>query len=872
MKSTIFFKTKYITIAALCIVYSLKNFSQQTIINSGWQFSENQTTWETVNLPHTWNLLDAFDDKPGYRQGFGYYKKQVFIPSEEKNNIHYLKFNAVNQEAIVFVNGQKIGNHKGGYTAFNFDISAFVNYDAYNLIEVTVDNSYNENIPPLDADFTFYGGIYRDVELISLPKQHFSLDDFASDGFYINYYNISEEKAGVELTSILNNKASINLKTKLRLDLFDAEGNVAKTRTETLKLPAETSNEFKIKLPEVYSPKLWSPETPYLYQLKLVLMDENEHILDSKSVNIGFRWASIDAEKGFFLNGKPIKLIGVNRHQDYEGYGNAVPLELQKKDIQLIKEMGANLLRNAHYPQSRELYEMCDKLGILVWTEIPVVNKVTDSEAFFDICINMQKEHIKQYYNYPSVVMFGYMNEIFLRLAFDNKSTLEEKNQLKKASLKLANHLENLTRKLAPNHITVMACHLNDVYNETGIADIPMLLGWNLYFGWYDKDIPDLGDFLDDQHKRYPKRSLLLSEYGPGADVRVYTRTPKKFDFSTEYQAKLHQSYFQQIIERPFMTGMTAWNFADFGSEFRGDAIPHVNQKGLVNYDRTPKEIYYWYKSVLDKNRPFLHIATHYLSGLTLFGNETYPIQIYSNQKTASVFLNDKKFEDIIFNEGFETINMLFVNGINQIKVISEGVSDTKNVEVLRIDALDFNNFNRLGINMGSHFYFTDETKGITFVPDQPYIKGWYGYANGEPFGMSKDKNQGIPHDIKNSTSEPLFQTMLEGCTSYKIDVPKGKYKVSLYFVEPQIKPIDNIYNLSKTSTETDVKNQRIFDVYLNDKLIQKQFNMAKEYHEKYGITITNNINVNRNEGLTISLQPIEGRPVISGVLIEKLD
>lgn len=870
MKSNISYTVKYIVISLFCVGFFQEAFSQSSIINSGWQFSEDKTHWETVNLPHTWNLLDAFDDKPGYRRGLGYYKKQVFIPSEEKNNIHYLKFNAVNQEATVFVNGQKNGNHKGGYTAFNFDVSAFLNYDAYNLIEVTVDNSHNENIPPLDADFTFYGGIYRDVELISLSKQHFSLDDFASDGFYINYYNISKEKAGVEVSSILNNRASTNSKTKLRLDLFDAEGNLVKTRTELFKLFAETSNEFKIKLPEVYSPKLWSPETPYLYQLKLVLMDENERVLDSKFANIGFRWASVDPEKGFFLNGKPIKLIGVNRHQDYEGYGNAVPLELQKKDIQLIKDMGANVLRNAHYPQSRELYDMCDKLGILVWTEIPVVNKVTNTEAFFDVCINMQKEHVKQYYNYPSVVMFGYMNEIFIRLAFDNKSSSDDKEQLKKTSLRLANQLEDLTRKLAPNHITVMACHLNEVYNETGIANIPMLLGWNLYFGWYDKDIPDLGIFLDEQHKRYPNRSLLLSEYGPGADVRIFTKTPKKFDFSTEYQAKLHQSYYQQIIDRPYMTGMTAWNFADFGSEFRGDAIPHVNQKGVVNYNRTPKEIYYWYKAVLDKSEPFVHIASDYLSGLTVIDNERYPVQIFSNQKRISVFHNGEKLEDVTIENGSASVDFLFKNGTNLVKVVSADASDEKTIEVLKIDALDFKGFDRFGINLGSHFYFKDKTQKLTFVPDQTYQKGWFGFLDGKPFGMTKDKNQGIPNNIKNTTSDPLFQTMLEGCTTYKADIPEGIYKISLFFVEPKIKPVENIYNLSSSDTAIENKGQRIFDIYINDILIQKEFNIAKEYPEKYGITLTSIMKVDVNEGLTINLKPIEGEPVISGILIEK--
>ena len=409
------------------------------------------------------------------------------------------------------------------------------------------------------------------------------------------------------------------------------------------------------------------------------------------------------------------------------------------------------------------------------------------------------------------------------------------------------------------------------MYNETGIADLPMLLGWNLYFGWYDKDIPDLGIFLDDQHRSYPNRSLLLSEYGPGADVRIFTKTPKKFDFSTDYQAKLHQSYYQQIKERPFMAGMTAWNFADFGSEFRGDAIPHVNQKGLVQYDRAPKEIYHWYKSVLDKNEPFIHIATDYLSGLALFGDESFSVQIFSNQLSATVYLNEERLNNIEFKNGVATIDLLFRNGTNQIKVVSGNHSEKKIVDVIKIEKLDFKNFNRFGINVGSHFYFNDHEINITFVPDQAYKTGWFGYVDGAPFNLRKENHQGIPYNIKNSTSEPLFQTLLEGCSAYKVDVPNGNYKISLFFVEPLIKPVENIYNLSEIESASAQK-QRIFDIYINEQLIQSNFNMADEYPEKYGITKTTIVTVNNENGLTINLKPIEGKTVISGLILEKID
>ena len=852
-------------VANLCL-------SQNVIINSGWQFSEDKTYWETINLPHTWNRYDAFDDQPGYRRGFGYYQKQIFVSSEGKGQIHYLKFNAVNQEATVFINGTQIGNHKGGYTAFSMDVTPYLNYDSYNLIEVAVDNAHNVDIPPLDADFTFYGGIYRDVELISLPKQHFSLKDFSSDGFYIDYHEVSKESAEVEVTTIIENLSLSNSTNILKLELFDTEGNTVKSRTETLKLTADASNEFKVKLPKIYKPKLWSPQSPYLYRLKVTLLDEQENVLDNKWGNVGFRWASVDPDKGFILNGEPLKLIGVNRHQDYKGYGNAVPLELQKKDIHLIKNMGANVIRFGHYPHARELYNLCDELGILVWTEIPVINKVTDSKAFFEVSLNMQKEHVKQYYNHPSIVMFGYMNEIFLRLAFDRKATEEEKKHLKEVTLDLANQLESLTRKLAPNHLTVMACHLNDVYNETGIADLPMILGWNLYFGWYDAEIKDLGTFLDNQHQRFPNRSMLLSEYGPGADVRIFTKTPKKFDFSTDYQSKLHQSYYTQITERDFITGMTAWNFADFGSEFRGDAIPHVNQKGLVQYDRQPKDIYYWYKSVLDNREPFLYIASDFLSGLTLFKDETYPIQFFSNQPKGMIYANGINLGKILFENGAAKVEVPFQEGENIIRLEAGNSFVEKVVSVKKIETLDFKDFKRFGINLGSHFYFHDEERDVTFVPDQAYKKDWFGYRSGTPFGMTKDKNQGIPNNIKGTEADPLFQTMLEDCTEYALDVPNGSYQITLFFVEPQIKPTENIYNLSNEKAASENKKQRIFDVFANDQLIQRELNLSSQFPEKFGVTLSTKINVNNNQGITISLNPKEGKPVMSGILLEKLN
>ncbi|WP_088323756.1 glycoside hydrolase family 2 TIM barrel-domain containing protein [Polaribacter tangerinus] len=858
----------------LCFFCAIQFVSQEKIINSGWQFQlDKDKQWQTVNLPHTWNLEDAFDDDFGYYRGVGTYKKQLFFTKKDANLIHYIHFNAAYQDTDVYVNGLFVGNHKGGFTAFNFNISAYLKFGTYNLIEVKVNSSHNDNIPPLDADFTFYGGIYRDVTLISKPKQHISLDDFASDGFYIDFPDISEEKTTIKVSVLLSNFSKKYSKAKLKITLFNAEGEqVSNLENNTLLKSNSTSEKF-VNIQHILKPILWSPSNPYLYKINISLVSENDILLDERTQKIAFRFFNVDAKKGFFLNGKPLKLIGVNRHQDFEGYGNSVPLELHKKDIYLIKNMGANMLRTAHYPQDRAIYKLCDELGILIWSEIPVVNLVTDSDAFFKNSLTMQEEHIKQYYNHPSLAMIGYMNEIFIKLIFDRKIPEENKENLKKISVKLAKELEQLTRKLAPNHITVMAGHLNDIYNETKIADIPMLFGWNLYFGWYDKNIEDLGPFLDNQHKKFPNRALFLSEYGPGADVRIFTQSPKKFDFSLNYQSTLHQSYYQQIIDRSYMAGMTAWNFADFGSEFRGDAIPHINQKGLVQYNRVPKDIYFWYKAVLDKKNPFVYIASSFLKEIKIIGETSYPIEIFTNQKKVTVFLNDQKFaEENRVTNGVVRLFMPFKNGENKIKVVADNILEEKTIKVATVKKLDFKNYSKFGINIGAHFYFHDEKFQTTFVPDQAYKKGLFGYKDGYAYGITDYKHQGLPHNIKNSNSEPLFQTLLEGCSNYKLDIPNGTYKVHLFFVEPNVKATENIYNLSTIETKNSKKEERIFSVFLNDIQLEKQLNLANEYPQKYGVESVSVLEVRDNKGLNIIFKPIKGKPVISGVLVEKLN
>ncbi|MBT8319066.1 MAG: glycoside hydrolase family 2, partial [Gramella sp.] len=553
-------------------------------INSGWEFLlENQDESKIVNVPHSWNAKDAFNEG-AYFRGKGAYTKQLFIPENWKDKAVFLKFEGANQVTRAYVNDQLVGEHTGGYTSFIFEVTKNLKFGETNQLRIVVDNTHDQNIPPLEADFNFYGGIYRDIQLIVTGKSHFKLEGPEAGNLLIKTPEVNKDLAKVKFEgNIVSAKQNLELQIRIK----DPSGKQFSEYNQTLK-----SEDFSINF-EIENPELWSPEDPKLYQLRASLVDaDSGEILDTYNSKFGCRWFEADPEKGFILNGKPIKLIGANRHQDFENMGNAVPNSIHRKDYQMIKEMGANFIRTAHYPQDPDVYRICDELGLLVWTEVPVINDVTDTEAYHQNAINMQKEQILQLYNHPSIVFWGIMNEIFIRLVFTRDMPEADQKAKIKTSLELAEKLEAATKELDTTRLSVMALHENDIYNTSGIADIPDVIGWNLYFGWYTPGLENLGKFLDEQHRKYPNRPLLISEYGPGSDSRIQTNDPKPWDFSEAYQLKSHVSYLNQVIERDYMLGMAAWNFADFGSSGRQDSRPYINQKGLVNFNREPKDVY----------------------------------------------------------------------------------------------------------------------------------------------------------------------------------------------------------------------------------------------------------------------------------------
>ena len=865
MKSAYFL----IIITLLCSLNLVAQRNIQTI-NSAWEFSsEKNEKTEIVNIPHTWNAEDAFRDGKEYFRGKGTYKKSLFVPQEWQQKRAFLKFEGSNQITTVYVNDKKIGEHRGGYTGFVFDISEALNYGEANQLRIVVNNAHNTDIPPLDADFNFYGGIYRDLQLILTNQIHFELENEATGNMLIKTPEVSAEKAQITFETEIVNHSKVSKDLQVSVDIFNPEKRKIETLSKKVQLPpAETKSVNFSKI--ITDPDLWSPDSPKLYEAVAKISEENsEEILDEIDSKFGLRWFEVSTEKGFVLNGKPIKLIGANRHQDFKGLGNALPNSIHRSDYKTIKEMGANVIRTAHYPQDPEVYKICDELGLLVWTEVPVINDVTDTNAYHDVSLKMQREQILQFYNHPSIVMWGLMNEIFIRLVFNNQMTEEEKEAKIRTTVALAEKLEKETKRLDPDRLSVMALHENKLYNESGIADIPDVIGWNLYFGWYSPGLESFGEFLDEQHKRYPNRPLFISEYGPGADSRIQTDEPKSWDYSEAYQLKLHRSYINQVQERDYVFGMTAWNFADFGSSFRQDSRPYINQKGLVNIDRSKKDIYHYYQARL-LEEPFIYIAgKNYQKRYPQDKSDVIEITVFSNAEEVKLKVDNAEYTSEV-KDGIALFELSLPEGKHQLIATDGTVSHSREIEVaFRKNLVAEIDQHGIQVNVGTHVNFTDETTGETWISDQEYKEGSFGYVGGSVYQKNSSKFQGAASDIQGTENDPLFQTMREGIEAYKFDVEKGKYRVTLLFTEPEYNASEqNIYNLSEVEKKN-LTDLRSFNVKIKGKTLSRDLNLARDYGRLQAVEISYEIKT--DAGIEIEFDENSGKALLSGIKLEKL-
>ncbi len=834
-------------------------------INEHWNFSfmDNEGEYPSIsednrqyiNLPHTWNINDALTDTSTFLRGIGWYEKKLKLPENLQGKRIYLFFEGANQIAEVFVNGKIAGDHIGGYTAFRVDITELIHFDRKaNTILVKVDNRFNKDVPPLSADFTFYGGIYRDVWLIATEEVHFSLDEYGSKGIYISTPQVNAENGRVRIHGEIENYSNENKEIVIVNTIYDPHDEAVVDVEIKVNAEAGAQTEFAENEITIIRPELWSPEHPNLYTVKSEIFISGK-LTDVVFNPLGLRWYKISADSGFHLNGESYRLIGTNRHQDYDGLGNALDDQLHIADMKMIKEAGFNFLRLAHYPQDPAVLKAADELGLILWEEIPIVNYITASKAFHKNSLHMLKEMIHQHFNHPSVIFWGYMNEVFLYDADGNRSQqMNFPEEYMKSTLQLAEDLNGLAHKEDPARLTVIAAHHSDIYDKTGISAVPDAVGYNLYQGWYSSHFEDFGKSLDKMHNQFVHRKIIVSEYGAGSDERIHTEDPQAFDFSTEYQQLYHESYLRQIIDRPYLVATAVWAQNDFGSNNRGDTKPKVNQKGLQYFNRKPKDIYYLYQSQLS-NSPTVHIASHdWKTRYSSTDKVSLPLKVYTNLKELDIYVDHQPIgsfeidESCILNLDLDlTIGKHFIEANGTID--SAIYSDQIELDILqdRISHFDpSQSIIEILVNIGSSGQYQDQT-GLIWRKDREYSNGSYGYNGGEPRPIYGSKS------VLGTMNDPVFQTYRKGLTSYRFDVPSGIYEVELCFAE----------------MEHQNENERVMDISINELPVWEDLDLVKDYGYLRAVTKKFEIYTSDNHGIEIKIDAKKGLSVLNGIRIK---
>ena len=573
----------------------------------GWTFIGFDKKPINLDLPHTWNNLDGQDGGNDYKRGTCTYEKTIAKPDYLATERVYLQFHGVNASSKVIFNGTVLGTHDNGYATFRYDVTDYLQEE--NLVKVEVDNSVNDRVYPQKADFTFYGGIYRDVEWLIVNQEHFDLDYYGGNGLQYTT-EVNGKDAKVFVSSYVNSLAS---SLDIHVKLEDAQGKVV----------AE-GNGKQVTL-DVKNVHLWDGlEDPYLYTLTTELV-KNGKVVDEVSVNCGVRTFRFDPETGFYLNGRSYPLHGASRHQDRRLIGNAISKEHHDMDMELMKEVGCNTIRLAHYQHDQYFYDLCDKEGMVVWAEIPYISEHLANGN--ENTIFQMKELMVQNHHHASIMMWGVSNEITISGGSRKKDML-------------ANHkvLNDLCHEMDPTRPTTLACYAM-CHPFHPVSKITDLVGWNLYLGWY---VPFL--WLNDlwisfYHKVYPNRCLCYSEYGAEGMPNLHSKHPRRGDNSEEYHTKYHEFMVECFKRHPYMWAHYYWNMFDFAADARNQGgEPGMNHKGMISFDRkVKKDVFYLYKACWNKKDKFVYLAGRRYEYRSL-AKQT--ITVYSNLTEVSLYQN----------------------------------------------------------------------------------------------------------------------------------------------------------------------------------------------------------------------------------------
>lgn len=583
-----------------------------TTINLEWRFIKSSanakeaafTPGEPVNLPHTWNAADGQDGGNDYHRGTCWYVKKFKKPVLEKNGRAYLQFEAAAMTAEVYINHQKLTKHEGGFSTFRVDITDHLQEE--NILVVSVNNSDNDVVYPQKADFTFYGGIYRDVTLITVPEVHFAMNYDGAPPLKVTPI-VKEKIAEVTVEAWLSGETDT---IELTVDGQTQQANVIQGYAKSV---------FYLE-----NPHLWDGRNdPYLYTVKAETKSG-----DKVSSRFGCRTFSVDPQKGFFLNGRPYPLRGVSMHQDWQGVGNALQPEMHQKNMDIICEMGANTIRLAHYQHSQYFYDLCDEKGMVVWAEIPYITQHMKKGR--KNTLSQMQELVVQNYNHPSIFCWGLSNEI--SAASEVNEDLLENHQL----------LNQLCHDLDKTRPTVLA-NVFMLEIDNPILKIADLNSYNLYFGWYLGELTQNEEFLDCYHELYPDRCIGLSEYGADANPNFQTSHPERGDYTEQYQCVYHEHMLHIFETRPWLWATHVWNMFDFAADGRDEGGKHgINQKGLVTIDRElKKDSFYLYKAYWSQE-PFVHICGN---RYTERAEDVTEVKVYSNQPQVKLYVNGKLYE-----------------------------------------------------------------------------------------------------------------------------------------------------------------------------------------------------------------------------------
>ena len=648
--------------------------------NSGWSFKKAPAEkelainapkwdkgWSEVEIPHTWNAKDMQVQANSFYEGTAYYKKQYFFPAELKDKRVFLRFEGVGSCAEVFVNGLLATSHKGGYSAFACEISPLLKAGEENEIIVKADNKSRPDVIPVNHNlFGVYGGIYRPVWLVVTEPYNISVTDCASPGVYVTQKNVSKKQADVKVKVKLDNGTLQPVPVTLQNTIYDQEGKQVATHSQSFELSAQGEQAYESSF-TIKKPTLWQGrENPYLYKVVSRLIKDGQ-VIDEMVQPLGLRKYEIVAGKGFYLNGEKYPMYGVTRHQDWWGLGSALKNENHDFDLATIMDVGATTVRFAHYQQSDYLYSRCDSLGLIIWAEIPFVNRVTGQEA--ENCRNQLREMIRQSFNHPSIYVWGLHNEVY---------------QPHQYTKELTQSLHDLAKTEDPDRYTVSVNGYGHMEHPVNlVADIQ---GMNRYFGWYEKKIQDIKPWVENLEKEYPHQKLMLTEYGADANLNHQTEYlgdalnwTKEF-YPETFATKTHEYQWSVIAAHPYIIASYLWNTFDFCAPMwvRG-GVPARNMKGLVTFDRKiKKDSYFWYKANWSKE-PVLYLTQR--RNWDREKKET-SVTVYSNIGTPKVYLNGKELTGI--REGYTPVHYIIDNitldmGKNIVKTVV--VKDGKTYE-----------------------------------------------------------------------------------------------------------------------------------------------------------------------------------------------